>query len=183
MFRRILPTLLVLLCFLLDTTVMPAIYGGVYSVPLTAVLVLCIGMVLGRMRGLLYGTLGGLLMDITTGTLGMMTYFLMFVGFMIGLIVYVPNERLLPSRRKRQRRLAWRSTWVFVLYAAGEIALFVIQYFNTAAFEPVYLLNIAVRAAICTALCALARPLLARLLTDRSPQGAGRPRNREVKSF
>ena len=183
MFRRLLPALLVLMCFLLDTTVYPAVYSGVYVVPLTVVAVFCIGMVLGRMRGLLYGTLGGLLMDITTGTLGMMTYFLMFMGFMIGLIVYVPNERLLPSRRKRQRRLAWRSIWVFALYTAGEVALFVIQYFNTAEFEWVYLLNILIRAAVCTAACALAKPVFDLLLTGKSIIGAGKSRKGEVKRF
>ena len=178
-----LPTLLVLVCFLLDTTIIPAVYSGVYVVPLTVVAVFCIGMVLGRMRGLLYGTLGGLLMDVTTGTLGMMTYFLMFMGFMIGLIVYVPNERLLPSRRKRQRRLAWRSTWVFSLYVAGELALLVVQYFNTATFSPIYLLNIVLRAALCTLMCALARPLIARLLVDNQASGGARLRTREVKRF
>ena len=177
------PFLLVLLCFLLDTTVMPVVYTGVYGVPLTVVAVLCIGMVLGRMRGLLYGTLGGLLMDITTGTLGMMTYFFMFVGFMIGLIVYVPGERILPSRRKQQRRLAWRSAWVFALYALGEAAMFVIQYFNTAEFEWIYLLNILIRAAICTLLCGLARPLFVRLLTGKSEKRGRRSRDPEVKSF
>ena len=62
MFRRFLPAVLILLCFLLDTTVMPVVYTGIYGVPLTVVCVFCIGMVLGRMRGLLYGTMGGLLL-------------------------------------------------------------------------------------------------------------------------
>ena len=183
MFRRFLPAVLILLCFLLDTTVMPVVYTGIYGVPLTVVCVFCIGMVLGRMRGLLYGTMGGLLLDITTGTLGMMTYFLMFVGFMIGLIVYVPGERILPSRRKQRRRLAWRSTWVFVLYTIGEIALFVIQYFNTAEFEWIYLLNIVIRAAVCTVACALARPLFELMLTDKTLRRARKSRKEEVKRF
>ena len=183
MFRRFLPALLVLICFLLDTTVMPVVYTGVYAVPLTLVAVFCIGMVLGRMRGLLYGTLGGLLMDITTGSLGMMTYYFMFVGFMIGLIVYVPGERILPSRRKQQRRLAWRAAWVFALDAFGEVALFVIQYFNTAEFQWIYLLNILIRAALCTALCILLRPLFVRLLTGKSVLRRGKALKREVKSF
>ena len=183
MFRRFLPALLVLICFLLDTTVMPVVYTGVYAVPLTLVAVFCIGMVLGRMRGLLYGTLGGLLMDITTGSLGMMTYYFMFVGFMIGLIVYVPGERILPSRRKQQRRLIWRSTWVFVLYTVGEIAMFVIQYFNTAEFEWIYMLNILIRAAICTLLCLVARPVFASWLTGKPLRRTAKSRRREVKSF
>lgn len=181
MFRRLLPTLLALVFFLFDTAILPMLYGGVYVVPLSAVLVLCIGMTLGRMRGLLYGTLTGLLIDITTGTLGMMTFFYMFIGFMIGLIVYEPT-RVVSSRRKRRRRLIWQATWVFALYAVGEVALFIIQYFNTAAFQWVYLLNILIRALICTALTMAMKPLMERLL---QPQGSARavPRTREVKSF
>ena len=184
MLRRLAPFLLVLACFILDTTVLPVAYGGIYTVPLTAVAVLCIGMVLGRMRGLLYGTLGGLLMDITTGTLGMMTYFFMFIGFMIGLIVYVPSERILPSRRKQQRRLFWRAAWVFALYALGEVALLTIQYFNTATFQWIYLLNIIIRAAVCTVLCTLLRPVFAWMLVGKTPAKSGKKsREREVKRF
>lgn len=178
MFRRFIPALLILVLFLLDSTVMPIIYTGVYGVPLTVVAVFLIGMVLGRMRGLLYGTLGGLLLDITTGTLGVMTYFLMFVGFMIGLIVYVPGERILPSRRKRQRRILWRAAWVLVLYVVGEVAILVIQYFNTAEFEWVYLLNILIRGAVCTLMCTLLRPPFARLLTGQAAAGSTANRSR-----
>jgi len=182
MFRRFYPALLVLVCFILDTTIIPALVRGVFAVPLTIMAVFSIGMLLGRMRGLLYGTFGGLLMDITSGTLGMMTFFFMWAGFMIGLIVYSPGDRILASRRKRRRRTLWRASWVFVLYTLGEIAIFIVQYFNTAAFEFVYLLNIIVRAAICTAITMLARPLMDRLLVGRGPNRA-QPRNREVKSF
>ena len=182
MFRRLAPFLLILVCILMDTTVMPIVYGGVYTVPLTIVAVFCIGMVLGRMSGLLFGTLGGLLTDITTGTLGTMTFYFMFVGFMIGLIVYAPAERIRPSRRKQRRRLMWQATWVFVLYTVGELAILVAQYFNTAAMEWRYLLNILIRALACTALTLLMRPVLQRLLVGRNP-GRALPRNREVKSF
>lgn len=182
MFRRLSPILLILVCFLLDTAIMPIIYGGVYTVPLTIIAVFGIGMVQGRMSGLLFGTLGGLLMDITTGTLGTMTFFFMFVGFMIGLIVYQPTDRLLPSRRKQRRRIMWQATWVFVLYIVGEVAILVAQYFNTAAMEWLYLLNILIRALICTALTMLSRPVMQRMLLGRDPDRA-LPRNREVKSF
>jgi len=182
LFRRLSPILLILVCFLLDTTIMPIVYGGVYTVPLTIIAVFGIGMIQGRMSGLLFGTLGGLLMDITTGTLGTMTFFFMFVGFMIGLIVYQPADRLLPSRRKQRRRLMWQATWIFVLYTVGEIAILVAQYFNTATMEWLYLLNILIRALICTALTLLLRPAMQRLLLGRNP-GRALPRNREVKNF
>lgn len=182
MFRRLSPILLILVCFILDTAILPIVYGGVYTVPLTIIAVFCIGMVLGRMSGLLFGTLGGLLMDITTGTLGAMTFFFMFVGFMIGLIVYQPADRILPSRRKQRRRTLWQAVWVFALYTVGELAILVAQYFNTATMQWLYLLNILIRALICTLLTLLLRPLIQRMLLGRNP-GRGLPRNREVKNF
>lgn len=174
--------LLILVCFILDTTIIPIVYGGVYTVPLTIIAVFGIGMIQGRMSGLLFGTLGGLLMDITTGTLGAMTFFFMFAGFMIGLIVYQPAKRVLPSRRKQRRRIIWQATWVFALYTVGEIAILVAQYFNTAAMEWRYILNILLRALICTGLTMLARPAMQRLLLGSNPERA-LPRNREVKNF
>ena len=95
---------MILACFILDTTIMPIVYGGVYTVPLTVVAVFLIGMLMGRMRGLLYGTIGGLLIDITSGTLGMMTFFFMAVGFVIGLILYNPGEQLRTARRHAGRK-------------------------------------------------------------------------------
>ena len=152
MLRRFAPALLILACFILDTTLLPIVYTGVYAVPLTLVAVFLIGMLMGRMRGLLYGTIGGLLIDITSGTLGMMAFYFMAAGFMIGLILYVPGETLRPGRRGARRRRVQRFAWVFALYLAGEIVLFVIQYFNTASIRLIYFANIGLRALICAAL-------------------------------
>ena len=182
MLRRFNAVILILVCFLLDSTLIPSVYHGLFAVPLTAVAVMCIGMLLGRMRGLLYGTIGGLLLDITTGTLGMMTFFLMAAGFLIGLIVYNPGERFLPSRRKQRRRVLWHAAWVFTLYAMGEIAFFVIQYYNSTNIAFVYFFNILVRSLIFTALTMLARLALKRVLVGRDSDRA-LARNREVKSF
>ena len=182
MLRRFAPALLILATFILDTTVLPIVYGGVYAVPLTVVAVLLIGMLMGRMRGLLYGTIGGLLIDITSGTLGLMTFFFMAVGFMIGLILYNPGEHLRTGRRLARRKRFQRAIWVFVLYATGEAVLLMIQYFNTAELHWMYFLNIALRALIVTALTLLLRPLAFHILlgSERTRVSA---RDREVKSF
>lgn len=182
MLRRFAPALLILACFILDTTILPIVYTGVYAVPLTIVAVFLIGMLMGRMRGLLYGTIGGLLIDITSGTLGMMAFYCMAVGFMIGLILYVPGEPLRPGRRGARRKRLERLAWVFALYLLGEIVLFVIQYFSTASLRPIFFVNMAVRALICALLVFALRPAAYRLLLGgrrvRTPAGA-----REVKSF
>jgi len=180
--RRFAPALLILATFLLDTTVLPIVYGGVYAVPLTVVAVLLIGMLMGRMRGLLYGTIGGLLIDITSGTLGIMTFFFMAVGFLIGLILYNPGEHLRTGRRVAHRKQLQRGIWVFVLYTLGEIVLLVIQYFNTATLQWMYFVNIVVRALIVTALTLLLRPAAYHLLLGGN-RGRVPTRDREVKSF
>ncbi len=182
MLRRLTPALMILVCFILDTTILPVVYGGVYTVPLTVVAVFLIGMLMGRMRGLLYGTIGGLLIDITSGTLGMMTFFFMATGFLIGLILYNPGENLRTGRKLARRRHLERAVWVFSLYAVGEVALLMIQYFNTADLKIVYILNIALRSLICTALVMLLRPVAYALLVGNN-RGRVPTRNREVKSF
>ena len=181
MLRRFAPLLMILVSFMLDTTLLPIVYSGVYAVPLTAVMVLLVGMLMGRMSGLLYGTIGGLLIDITTGTLGMMTFYFMALGYMIGLLLYNPGEYLRSGRRRPRRRLIQRFVWTFVFYALGEVALFVMQYFNTAALRPEYFINIVARSLICAALTLLLYPLAYALLVgnrNRVPN-----RDREVKSF
>ena len=180
--RRLAPALLILATVILDTTVLPIVYSGVYAIPLTVVAVFLIGMLMGRMRGLLYGTIGGLLIDITSGTLGVMTFFFMAVGFMIGLILYNPGEHLRSGRRVARKKRVQRGVWVFVLYTLGEITLFVMQYFNTAEIRAVYFLNISVRALIVTALTILLRPLAYSILLGNN-RGRVPARHREVKSF
>ena len=173
---------MILATVILDTTVLPVIYSGVYAIPLTVVAVFLIGMLMGRMRGLLYGTIGGLLIDITSGTLGLMTFFFMAVGFMIGLILYNPGEHLRTGRRVARRKRLQRGGWVFALYSLGEIVLLVIQYFNSAELHWMYFVNIAVRALICTALTLLLRPMAYHLLLGGN-RGRVPARAREVKSF
>ena len=182
MLRRLIPAIMILVCVILDTTILPIVYGGVYTVPLTVVAVLLIGMLMGRMRGLLYGTIGGLLIDITTGTLGMMTFFFMAVGFVIGLILYNPGEHLRTGRRVARRRHLERAAWVFALYTSGEVAMFVIQYVATGDLRRIYQLNIAARALIRTVLPVLLRPAAYVLLVGNNRNRVP-TRNREVKSF
>lgn len=183
MFRRFSAFLLILLTVILDTTIIPIFYNGTYLVPLTIVVVFLIGMLLGRIRGLFYGTIGGLLIDITSGTLGMMTFYFMAVGFMIGLILYSPHERLVPSRRNVIRRRVSRTVWVFVLYALGELAILGIQYFHTASMQWIYLAHILARSLICTVLTVLLRPLFFSILIGRKNRTSTNSRTQEVKSY
>ena len=183
MLRKILPALTIIVCVILDTAVIPLFYSGAYLVPLTMPFVFLIGMLTGRTNGVLYGMIGGLLIDISAGTLGMMTFYMMAVGFLIGLILYTDTERPILSHRQLRRTRLNRATWVFALYMAGEIVLFVIQYFHTAVIEPVYLLNILIRSLICLVLTVVFRPLAHLMFVGKHRAKAAGKRTREVKSF
>ncbi len=82
MIRRILPSLLLALTFLLDTAVTPAL-TSFWLVPVFGMaLVHCLGLLLGRTRGILFGMIMGLLVDITVSTpLGLMTVIDALLGY------------------------------------------------------------------------------------------------------
>ena len=61
MFRRILPVILVLLMLLVDCTVLPVFVTGSLTPLLTLLTVHCLGLLLGRSSGALYGLIAGLL--------------------------------------------------------------------------------------------------------------------------
>ena len=181
MFRILLSLILIVFSVVLDTALLPMVYGGVFAVPVTLMVVMLHGILLGRMSGLLYGTIGGILLDITTGTLGIMMFLFMAIGFLIGVIVYEPEKQYVSDSRRREarQRLAWPALWVFVLYTISEIALLVAQYFYTTRFEWVYLLNLLIRSLIFTAAVTLLLPVFRPVL--RSSQS--NPSERKVKDF
>jgi len=165
---------------LLDTAVLPVLYRGTYTVPLTVVVVLCAGLLLGRLRGMLYGMIGGLLLDISTGTLGMMTFFCMAVGFLIGLIVDEANDRRYTDFRFHLRR----GGAAFGLYALGEAVLCFYSYFLTASFDWLFALQILARSLIVAILTMLLCPLLNMLFYGKKrAQRRLSGTKREVKHF
>ncbi|MGN0801698.1 MAG: rod shape-determining protein MreD [Candidatus Faecivicinus sp.] len=182
MLRKLTPFLTTLLAMLLDTAVIPVFYHGIYTMPLTLVVVLCIGLLKGRLQGLLFGMIGGLLIDITTGTLGTMTFFFMAVGFLTALIVDENNDRPITGIRFHLRRAAV----AFILCLLGEIVFAVYHYFVTAVFEWYLLRSMVLRALIAAAMTVLLCPLLDRLYNGRRSSVHSRSyagNKREVKYF
>lgn len=85
MFRRILPPILVLLTFLLDTAVLPIFTNHWLIPPFALLTVHALGLLLGRTQGSLHGMIIGLLVDISLGTpLGLMTLFYGVLGYLGG---------------------------------------------------------------------------------------------------
>lgn len=182
MLRRLTPLLATILSMLLDTAIFPVFYHGVYTVPLTLIIVMCIGLLQGRLRGLLWGMVGGLLVDITAGTLGYMTFFFMIAGFLIGLLVDESTDRPVTGVKFHLRRAAVS----FVLSIIGEIVIAFYHYFITAVFEWSSIQYILVRSMIVAigvvALC----PLLDRIRNGRKSRLSPRSHagsKREVQHF
>lgn len=180
MLRKLTPFLTTFLAMLLDTAVIPVLYHGTYTVPLTLAVVLCNALLLGRLPGLLFGMIGGLLIDITAGTLGVMTFFFMAVGFLSALIVDENADRQITGIRFHLRR----GGVAFLLYAVGETVFVVYRYFITAAFEWRYVQYISIRALIFAAIIILICPALNRMYFGR---GAAQHRapggRREARHF
>ena len=90
--KWLVPALLILLLLMLDTAIVPVFFTGVYYVPLTLVLIICIGASYGRISGMLYGLAAGVLIDILVGyPLGMRLFQYIAAGFLSGLIVHVTD--------------------------------------------------------------------------------------------
>ena len=182
MLRRLTPLLTIIAAVLFDTAVLPVFYHGVFTVPLTLAVTLCIGLTLGKLRGGMFGMFGGLMIDITAGTLGMMTFFFLVAGFLVALIL---DERVASTRTVTG---IWvhlrRAAVILALYALGETVFCVYRYFETATFEWIYVQNILVRTAIFTAGATLLCPALRRLyIGKRKNRSTYYGKTREVKHF
>lgn len=168
---------------LLDTSVIPVFYHGTYTIPLTLVVVLCISLLMGRMFGLFFGMIGGLLIDITAGSLGVMTFYFMVAGFLMGLIVDEKADSPITGVPFHLRR----GGVAFILSMLGEIVIAVYHYFVTAAFDWSLALSMLLRAGLMAALTMLFCPLLNRLFVGkkhrRTASRTYAGKKREVKHF
>lgn len=86
MFRRILPGILTALTLLLDVTVLPMFVSSDLMPSLSLMSVLCIGLLLGRTRGLTHGLIAGLALDILVATpMGLQTILYTLIGYTGGI--------------------------------------------------------------------------------------------------
>ena len=184
MLKRLLPPLLVVLSVLLDTAVLPLLLYGRYLVPVSLVVVILIGIQLGRMNGMLYGLIAGILLDVTAGTLGMKFLTYILVGFLIGFLLdQQPEISRTTDRKERLELLAIRAIWITVLLLLHEIVLLVYQYFSTAVFEWKYLRDLAIRVAIVLAACMLLYNPFRAMMAGGEKRSGGKRTTREVKHF
>lgn len=182
MLRRLTPLVATFLSMLLDTAVIPVFYHGVYTVPLTLITVMCIGLLNGSLQGLLWGMVGGLLVDITAGTLGYMMSFFMSAGFLVAFAVDESADRPITGVRFHLRRAAI----AFALSLLGEVVIAFYHYFITTVFEWSSITPILVRSAIVAIGVVLLCPLFDRIQNGRKNRAEPRSyagSKREVKHF
>lgn len=184
MLKRILPPLAIVLSVILDTAVFPVFLYGRYLLPLSLILVILIGIQLGRMNGMLYGMIAGLLLDISAGTLGLKLAPYILIGFLIGFLLDTQPEISRSTEKKdRLQLLAVRAIWICVLVVIHEIVLLVYQYFSTAIFEWKYVLDLIIRVALTVALCMLFYRPFHYIFIGRADQVRTSRTTREVKHF
>ena len=182
MLRSLTPFLIVILAVLLDTAVIPVLYYGPLTIPLTLAVVMCAGLTLGKSRGTLLGMFGGLLVDITGGTLGVMTIFFLVCGFLVEL--FLDESKASSSLPSGIRFHIRHAITFFLMYLLGEIVFCIYNYFQTAAFEWFYLRSIFQRSGIFTAAAVLLYFPLNRIFAGKKHRTRAIFGNiREVKHF
>lgn len=184
MLKKLLPPLTIVLSVLLDTAVIPVFYYGRYLIPLSMIVVILIGIQLGRMSGMLYGLIAGLLLDISAGSLGMKLFPYILIGFLIGFLLdQQPEIDRSMERRDRLQLLAVRIIWIGVLVLLNEIIMLVYHYFSTAVFHWVYVRDLLIRSAMVIALCILFYPAFYRMYVGKASKSRKDRSTREVKHF
>ena len=159
MFRRLLPYILIAAVFLLDTAVLPAL-TGFWAIPVfSLILAHCLGLELGRSRGLLYGLIAGLLVDITVSTpFGLMTVIFALMGYAGGWFGYLLWRNRLAS--------VISASVCFTLY---ELIMDLYVIFSAMRYSGALFYRSAIRIVIYVALVFLLRfPLDAILKPDKS---------------
>lgn len=182
--KRLVPILLTLLSVLLDTAVLPVFLYGRYLIPISLAAVILIGIQRGRMSGMLYGLIAGLLLDVSAGTLGMKLLPYVLIGFLVGFFLdSQPQISRSLDQKERLQLYAVRAIWICVPVLLYEIVMLVYQYFSTAIFEWKYVRDLLARTLLTIGLCLLLyRPFYA-MLVGKQDRGLHSRGTREVKRF
>ena len=99
LYKRAFATGMVILCILLDTSVIPfEVSNPVYFPKFTLLTIITIALLMGRTQGILYGLIGGVLMDISLLIpVGLTSVVYTVCGFLAGYIARKMRIRILSS--------------------------------------------------------------------------------------
>lgn len=124
MLRRYLPAALLVLATMIDVSVIPMTGSRVlteYAPMLTLCTVVTFGLLLGRTRGMLYGLIGGLLLDILVGyQFGLMSAICIASGYLSGLARKYQRYVIMPVVTPAVCYLVFEFAMIIYLYLAGS---------------------------------------------------------------
>lgn len=139
--RRYLPAILLVLTVMIDISVIPMIGSQIlseYGPLLTLCTVVSFGLLLGRTRGMLYGLIGGLLLDILVGyQFGLMSAVCIASGYLAGL-----------AGRKYQRYVITPVAAPALCYLLFELVMIVYLYLAGGSLTLTVLRNALIRVAV-----------------------------------
>jgi len=178
--RRLIPAAAAFIAAILDTAIIPLFASGSLCFPVTAIVVLCSGLLHGSLYGALYGMIGGLVLDVSVSTPPIMTIAYILFGLLPALYLNESKADNLSNLRFHFRRGAT----AFALYMLFEITLCVYFYFLTASLNGYSILFMLLRCLFIGIGVVLCAPLLSRLYFGKRSNGQ-KPSNsnREVKHF
>lgn len=152
--RTLLPALLVILALLMDTTILPIFYQGIYAPNFTMALVLAYTVRRSTMMGLAYGVAAGLLLDISTSyPVGMYTGTFLLAAMVASMCVFF-------------ERNTGRVIVLTIIYLLQELVFLAFAYASTIRLEWMYLVPLVIRVAISVVLCMLLQMFVGRYLRN-----------------
>ena len=174
MIKRFIPSaILLIVTVLIDTAVIPVLLSSRYIMPLSLMAVMSIGMLRGSIHGALSGVVSGLMIDISCGTLGVFLITYVLSGFIIGIIVYIPEAY--KSRQITRRKLyILRALISFAILIVFECIIAFSKYYQTALFDWLYVRDMFIRAFIGTAGTILMLLYASRFIIGRRREIGGR---------
>jgi rod shape-determining protein MreD len=148
--KRLLPPIFIAAALIMDVCVMPLFSRAWWLPSFSLVAVNCYGILLGRARGLWYGLLAGVLIDVTVMTpIGLWTFAFVITGYVSGMF----------SRIKRRFLFAPMLS-ALVCRAICELVFMLYVLLASAQFEPDLAAHMSVRIGLEAALVSSFTPLL-----------------------
>lgn len=153
--RGVMPILLAVLAFLLDTSILPLYYHGIYAPNFTMALVLAYSIAHSTVMGFVYGITAGLLLDITTSYP---------VGLYTGTFLLAV---LFASMCSFFEKKTGKIVVLTIIYLLQEIVYLIIAYAYTIRMEWAYFIPLLARAAIGIVLCLLLQKITGKMLRPK----------------
>ena len=179
MFRRYLPLILLILAVMIDTAVIPVL--GIanldkYMPPLLISSVIALGLLLGRTRGILWGLVGGLVMDVlASNRFGLFSIVCLVGGYLAGIAGRRYERYMADMSRGRYRHYVLTQVIAPVgCYAIYELVMLVYLYLGGSRLQIEMLRSMLIRTAISAALVQIFYPLYDRLLRPEWSRYASR---------